>query len=244
MADLSALQNVGLTEIESKVYVALLELGASTAGTIIRKTQFHKATVYVVLDKLIERGLVNYIIQNNARFFDAVEPEKLLEIMNEKTKNLEKLIPELKKKKGAIKLEQDAYIYKGIHALESVCESILDELNPHGTYVDLGVSGLFKDILAKYWYKWQTKKRYYGIKSKCLFDENVKKKKNFLEEYYGKSKFVPHEYYCPSDTLVFNDKIVIFIWTAIPPLAIVIKSKQTAEGYKRYFNWLWKTAKK
>ena len=42
--DLSILEDLGLTHAEIKVYVALLELGSSTAGPLINKSQLVNIT--------------------------------------------------------------------------------------------------------------------------------------------------------------------------------------------------------
>src|SRR3989344_1182878 len=58
-----ALLGVGLTEKESEVYLALIELGSSSAGQIIQKTGLHRAVVYDLLERLIEKGLVGNVFK-------------------------------------------------------------------------------------------------------------------------------------------------------------------------------------
>lgn len=242
--DTSALQEIGLTEIESKVYVALLSIGGSGAGEIIRKTGLHKATVYSVLQQLIEKGVASYILVGKERFFKAENPEVLLDILKYKERRIKEILPELKQKIGAEKKEQEATIYCGVRGIRTVCESILNELRPNGSYVDFGVSGLFKEVMGPYWFQWQAKKKNYNIKAKCIFDESVREKKDILESYVGEKKFVPKEFYSVVDTMIYNDTVVLFIWNAKPPLAVKIKSADVANAYKNQFKLLWKTAKR
>jgi HTH-type transcriptional regulator, sugar sensing transcriptional regulator len=63
------LSQAGLTENESKVYLALIDLGPSLAGSISRKTGIHRRTVYDTTEMLIKKGLVGYILKNNRRLF-------------------------------------------------------------------------------------------------------------------------------------------------------------------------------
>ena len=51
--DLSILEDLGLTHAEIKVYVALLELGSSTAGPLINKSQLHNSVVHRAITSLI-----------------------------------------------------------------------------------------------------------------------------------------------------------------------------------------------
>ena len=75
------LGEMGLTQMEIKVYLALLELGPSLAGRISRKTGIHRRNVYDITERLIKKGMIGYIVKNNRRFFEAVNPEKFLDLM-------------------------------------------------------------------------------------------------------------------------------------------------------------------
>src|SRR3989344_9700313 len=241
--DISVLEDLGLSEIESKVYLTLLGLGTSGAGQIIKKTALHKATVYNTLDKLIEKGIASFIIVGKERIFRAEPPETFLDMLKYKEQRFREILPELKQKAGALKVEEFATIYSGTQGIKSVCESILEELKPNGTYIDFGVSGLFRSVMQTYWYQWQKKKLLYKIKSKCIFDESVKENKELLKEYVGQCKFTPSKYYSPADTMIYNDKVVLIIWRAVPPFAIKIRSKDLAQAYRNQFKLLWKIAK-
>lgn len=45
--DTQILEDIGLTNAEIKVYIALLELGTSTAGPIIEKTGLQNSVVHM-----------------------------------------------------------------------------------------------------------------------------------------------------------------------------------------------------
>jgi len=59
------LEEIGLEHIEAKIYLALVELGETTAGDIAKKTNLQRSTTYLYLEKLIKLGLVSYIFRNN-----------------------------------------------------------------------------------------------------------------------------------------------------------------------------------
>src|SRR3989344_2330280 len=107
-----ALLGVGLTEKESEVYLALLSLGSSSAGQIIQKTGLHRAVVYDLLERLIEKGLVGYVIKGRKKYYESTNPQRLLDILKEKESKLKSILPNL------IELCQfkdhlDIKIYKG-----------------------------------------------------------------------------------------------------------------------------------
>src|SRR3989338_3484937 len=91
-----ALIALGLTETESKVYLALLKRGSSLAGKVTKETGLHRRTVYDTIERLIEKGLASYIVTNNQRYFEAIDPERLMQILKEKESILLSHLPELK----------------------------------------------------------------------------------------------------------------------------------------------------
>lgn len=241
--DLDALlEKTGLTSAESRVYRALLSDGPCKAGVLLKKTGLHKATLYACLERLLEKGLAQFVHADKTRIFEAAPPERLLENLKETQAALAEALPQLKGQ--ARRSAPQATIYVGYEGLKSMCEQMLDRLKGGGTYVDFGSGGAFRTVMGPYWDVWQAKKRRWRIRSRVLFDENVRlKNPDLLKHYVGEARFVPKQYHCPSDTFIFQDTVAVFVWSAQPPFAVVIRNAETAEGYLKIFDWMWTQAK-
>lgn len=243
MPEIDVLEDLGLSEAEAKVYLALLETGSTLAGPIIKKTGLHRGTTYQILQRLIEKGLAGFVIKAGKRYFEAANPERFMALLREKEEKLNEILPALKQKKEMGAEKQEVNIYSGYKGIKTACENILEELKDGGEYLDFGVSGLFRQVMGPYWDIWQKKKRKYKIKSKCIFNEELKQANpELLKDYYGQARFHPKEYNSPTDTIIYNDTVVLFIWTAKPPIAIVIKNKENTDGYRNQFRFMWKAA--
>ena len=70
------LEEFGLTETEEKVYLSLVKLGESPASEIIKKTQLHRTTIYDVLERLIEKGLISFVTKNKIKYYLTASPSK------------------------------------------------------------------------------------------------------------------------------------------------------------------------
>ena len=70
--------DVGLSEGESDVLLALLSLGQSSVMQLSKETGRHRTHIYDTLEKLMEKGLVSYSKTENKRIFHASNPENLL----------------------------------------------------------------------------------------------------------------------------------------------------------------------
>ena len=67
--DTKALEDIGLTQGEIKVYLALLEIGPSTAGSILEKAGIQNSVFHFCVNSLIEKGLVSYVKKNKFRVY-------------------------------------------------------------------------------------------------------------------------------------------------------------------------------
>ena len=90
------LQNIGLTQNESRVYLFLLEYQEAKTGIICSKLNIANSHIYRILEKLLDKGLVSYKINNNIKIFQAVNPSNLYELFREKEEQLEKEKQDLK----------------------------------------------------------------------------------------------------------------------------------------------------
>ncbi|NOX71667.1 MAG: hypothetical protein GXO64_03130 [Candidatus Micrarchaeota archaeon] len=238
------LEAIGLTDSECKVYETLLELGNTGAGAIIKKAELHRATVYDCLKRLMEKGLVSSVFVGGISNYQATDPDILLKILDEKASRLKKVVPELRNKQLRGKVKQEVSVYRGTKGIRTILENIIEELKNGGEYIDFGVSGLFKSVMGYYWIQWQNKKEKYNIRARLIIDSGIIKRDPSLIGNLKNTRyrFVEENYYSPTDTIIYNDKVVLFIWTATPPIAILIKNKENADGYRNHFELLWKKA--
>ena len=130
--DTQPLRDMGLTEIEISVYFALLEKGPSPTGIIIRKTGLHKATVYQTLERLEEKGVVSYIIQDNRHVFQAEDPTILLEQLKEREENLKAIMPQLHGMAQLAEQQITAKVYCGKKGIISIYRDVFCKTSYRG----------------------------------------------------------------------------------------------------------------
>ncbi len=230
---MESLKQAGLTENESKVYLALIDLGPSLAGQISRKTGLHRRTVYDITEMLIKKGLIGYILQNNKKLFQASNPNRILEIIQEKQNLLTPLVQELSEKYKKTKQKEQTNFYKGKEGLKNIFE---DQLEAKEILI-LGASPKAYEIL-EFYFHWYDKKR----KSKKIKTKIITTNKSIKNISLAEIKYLPQKYSNPVALNIYDDKTAIILW-ATEPIAILIKNKEIAEAYKQYFELMWKIAK-
>jgi len=70
-----SLEKIGLTGNESKIYLALLRHGTAKAGKISKRAGINRTTTYDALKRLLEKGLISYVVRENRKYFTATEIE-------------------------------------------------------------------------------------------------------------------------------------------------------------------------
>jgi sugar-specific transcriptional regulator TrmB len=60
--DLNIFTQLGLTHLETEVYIAIIKSGQSTASSIAKKLQIARAEVYRIIPELLKLGLIERII--------------------------------------------------------------------------------------------------------------------------------------------------------------------------------------
>lgn len=119
------LNDLGLTENESKIYLFLIENGETTTGAIIRETKIANSRVYESLNSLISKGMVNYNIQKDGKHFQATDPHIFAEREEERIKKVESLVPQLIKLKNKEKKQTFSSVYEGFDGFKTAFKKSL-----------------------------------------------------------------------------------------------------------------------
>ena len=245
-----ALRKIGLTEGEIKVYLALLELGSCTTGKITKKSFVSGSKVYEVLDRLIGKGLASFVEKNGVKHYEAAEPYRIIDYLDEKEKEIEKEKDEVSKIMPQLVLKQKsaqqsvAKIYSGWEGMKTANEDIINSLKKGEEWLSIGLTEQPK-AWERYFNHKQKERSKKGIVHKALLNEKYidvfkVRKKLPLTSY----RFLPKEWGGPTSTEIYGDKISFFILLPESPMVAVIENEHIAESYKNYFYALWKGAKK
>ena len=123
----NTLTQIGLSDKEAKVYIALLELEYTTVQWIAKKTDLNRTTIYDILESLKQKGLVSFYIKNKIKYFVAAPPEKIADILEEKIereqrlfRNLKDMLPELNTIYNSKKIKPRVQFFESPEALEEV----------------------------------------------------------------------------------------------------------------------------
>ncbi len=229
--DTKILENIGLTQNQSTTYLSLLKLGLSTAQQIIRESGMHRSRVYDSLEKLQELGLVSSVVKDYRQYFQAVAPERLFSILEEKKQALKKILPQLKQLKGMKKDEIYASIYKGKEGLKTIHSEMLKESKDIRV---LGAKGKIFSALEYFMPNFEKERIKKKMKWICLCDQKEFQKKDAKRNLF-KIKVLPPGFDSSSVVNIFGDKVAIILWKEKYPTGFMIKYKEIANSFRKCF---------
>lgn len=244
------LQKLGLSDKEAKVYLSSMELGPTPVQGISKKAGVNRATTYVMIESLIERGLMSSFEKGKKRFFTAESPDQLLSILHkeeleakEKTRQFEGILPELKILFAAAEEKPRVKFFEGVEGLKAIQDDVLkskyDQLDE---IVALDASyRTFPPATQDHRQKLIEKTK--NIPVRVIY---TTKKGATLSQKEGRRerRYIPPEKFpFTTDTIIYGNKLAIGTSEG-KLMGVIIESKEITEALRSIFNLAWEGAEK
>lgn len=238
-------EELGLTPNEAKIYDALLTYGSSGVSTIALRAKVYRTNAYDLLRRLIEKGLVYEVLGNKETMFEAVDPQKLRELLEEKTRKLDAALPTMLRTFHNNLSTERAYIFKGHEGAKNYIRLALKEGKDMYT---IGAKGSWYDPRIRPFVGWfmnEAKKK--SMRLIKIYDADVQEQLadaplNQSTEY----KFLPKKFGTTSALDIFGDHVVTFTGLGLGTMPenvtiFVIVSRELAESYRTWWRLIWET---
>ncbi|HIH38609.1 hypothetical protein J4460_01400 [Candidatus Woesearchaeota archaeon] len=233
--DASALEQIGLTKNEIKVYLALLRLGSGSAGAIIDKAHVHNSVLHANLHSLIQKGFVAFIIKGKARVYQAAPPETILDYVDEKKNEISRLLPHLHQLQTLGAEKQHAEIFSGIKGVSTLLYQLIEETKPKNEFLFFSADvDLHNELIQKFYTRYDAKRKEKKLIVKGIAP--VKLRPLFAQRRYLRMKYV--KFPIPENTGICNDKMGIISWEP-EPSGILITSSLIVQKQRAFFNQIW-----
>lgn len=246
--DIEVLRELGLTEGEIKVYLALSRLGESTSGPLVDESGVSVSKVYTILDRLAKKGLASHIVKRKTKYFRAADPNRLLVYWQEKEENLKQqrdklkeLIPILSVQQQTAITSETAQVYDGLKGIQTARERSLRLLKKGEQMWVIGISRTPYDGPMNSYFKKYHKLRYEkGIKCKYIYNEYAKDPYGIDSSKYPLSevRYMPHDLVTHGWLEIYGDTVTIGINKG-RSFSVVIQNQDVADSFKVYAEMLW-----
>ncbi len=236
-----ALKELNLSDKEARIYLNLLRLEQTTVTRLAKESQLNRITAYHIINSLTTKGLVTMTLKDNIQNFQAVDPKRLLAILNEKKEKISQILPELELLKHSVGEKPTVELYEGSKGIAALIDKTLNSGNIILSYGNYSIAKMTLEYQSSNFRKKRVEKK---ITLKAVID-------NFDREFFelkGWNKLTEIRILdALKKTSVFvhicEDMVAIYTFKK-ELIGISIQSKEVVEMHKFFFDLLWKQAKK
>ena len=239
------LKNYGLTDEETRLYLAGLKLGEAPLARIAKEAGIKRSSAYLIAKNLEEKGLMgNFKLQSGLRFV-ASSPSLLSDQLKNRLAEVSEIIPELKAIQNNSQSKPRITAYEGKEGYIAIAN---ESLKANGQIRSIGsLKKIYEIVGQEYDQKYYIPER---IKNKAkmkalyfkeevleLFPPDISTPERNAKE-LREIKFLPKDFYHPAFVLIYQNTVAIF--TSKKELtAIKIESEEIAKSEKSKFDLIW-----
>ncbi len=243
---LDILKKYALNRNDILVYEALLSLGRSKTGPIIRQTHISSSRVYESLQNLLQKSLVSYNVKNNIKYYLAESLDILLTTAKEDADRLEQLSKEIGLFPTGPIGRNETNVYEGKHGFRMAFNQHVESFESKETVSIVAFSERSgqKRELRSFLSSIEKIMSQKNCRSQILRDKKSKEKISRIQmSKIHETRFLPSGYFSPTAINISKKEVLISIWSD-NPIVFSIRNPIVVDSFKRNFEFLWESAKK
>ncbi|MDO9231556.1 MAG: helix-turn-helix domain-containing protein [bacterium] len=241
--------NYILSEKERDVLASLYKLGEVSVCELAKENMINRTTVYPVLERLLEKGLVSKISVGNKDVFKAIS-EKDLETWIAKRNDYfklenQKLIRSAKNQNQNKSLLSKVSYFEGMEGVKNLYADTWRENTNKMIYAITDFKSAQNDMEDFFLNDYLPKRVAHGVRVKNLIPESIEGRKHLknAKEMLREMKFIKLFQDLEIEINVYDDKLAVVAFDKKNPSGVIIKNQKIAEAMKNIFEYLWKTSK-
>lgn len=238
--------DIGLHETEVRFYLAALELDRASIRDIAAKAGISRTNAYDVFSRLLEQRLVSEISQSGDRLMliIAESPERVLDIVEERRKKLEAVMPELMSLHNMSPAKPRVRYFQG----EGGIKSVLDQTLGSRTKSLLGILSMsdLYEVPGREWMDAYVQRRIHAGVSLRV----VRSPDRDLHPFWAESseelrtvRYAPPAFNFTMTTYIYDDTVAL-ISSRQENFAMTIDSAEFAAMQTGLFEMLWEASNK
>jgi HTH-type transcriptional regulator, sugar sensing transcriptional regulator len=236
------LQEVGLSDKESQVYLSLLALGPSTVNDIAERADLIRTTTYDLLKTLREKALVSFARKNKVIHYTAADPSKIIETLDEKKQKVKSVLKELRSLHNPKPKSPVIELFEGMEGIRTVWQDILHKKKDLLCISDY--ESLFNT--TKFFApRFINQRVEHKIPARLLTEKTkgaVEVWKNKDKKELRKTKFLQGLNIMSATEYIYGNNVAILGTDVKNPLAFIIRHKDFANHQRNLFELLWEKA--
>lgn len=236
------LQNIGLSKSEADIYLSALQLGKSLHTELAKKSGIKRPTLYKILPRLMDIGLITETILGKRTYIVAEDPEVYLENKRNELKTFEDTIPELRLLLNTAQIKPKIIFYEGIEGIKKLYMETLKEKKPILEFVSLEKISPEIEFHSRNYYIPQRINRQIPIKIIVSGETSsgLIKLKTSSWELRDVKVVDENKFPIPLDCYIYGNNVALALYRKdSEPIGIIIHSVEVSTFLKSIFNLIW-----
>ncbi len=234
------IEQYGLTKIEAKIYLAVLETGEASILDIAKKTGIKRTSIYYMLDHLVEKSILISVIRNKKKYYTAASPADLLKSLRSRLSEFEKTSEVLEQHKNKMFKRPRIYFLEGPSGFKQVWHMVFQSKPAEYRISTEGLN--FLDFVKEKYVAEEiikTKVKM-GIKSFQIITDSTYARKIVAKDKHEnrQSRILPLGTRLPF-TEIICPKFVAYISPRFNNTIFMVEDEVFSEGRKIIFDLLW-----
>ena len=235
---------LGLSDEEIQVYLAALEQGSVSVLELAKTTKIPRTTVYLLIDSLVENGLLNLTVKGKKKRYMPAKPREILILGKNKQQRLAQSLQELEQEIPQLdamyrtqhSIPQIQY-YQGTDEVKKIYEEALeaDKISMH--CMSPSAMEIMGDYLKTYFVRIIRRM----IHSQEILSDSAADK--IYQQEYSTSRnqmvCIPAKLGTNTDYMIYGNKVAFITYKEGQPVGVVICDKEIAHFEKIRFQILW-----
>lgn len=236
-----------LSESEAKVYLAALKVGKGTAYEIAKETNLKRPTVYVIIDSLVQKGLITTQSEKGKTLCLPVSPRRVVEMWKGRVEALEAIQPELNIFYRQSEVQPKVQVFEGEKGVDAVYNE-LPPLESKGDEILLfGSVRAIEDGFSYLFPRWERAFKNKRNKIRELLNsepdlDRYLSQRTILDNPNYEIRVMVEDVFGKTDNIIYQNKLAIFSLNK-ELFVTIIESEEIVKTYKALFDAAWANAK-
>ena len=238
------LEKLGFLPEEVDVYLALIEIGGGFVSTIAKKAGKHRVTTYNTLTNLESKGFVKKTKKRGIQFYYAVNPQIILNQIEDKYRTAKEIVPELLTLQNKYSFKPKIQFFEGKDEIQEIFKNLLSSKGEVIGYTNFeAAQRLFPKYLMAY------NKTALKIKKKHrLLCPNDDFHRNFIPNHLHDRiengileifAVNPVQFAFKNAHYIYDNQVATISFDEDELMGVIIESPDNAETNRAIFNLAW-----
>lgn len=237
------LSSIGLTGSEAKLYLTNLSLGPTSAINLGKKIGVTRQRIYVLISELESKGLIKKIAVGSRHYYQALDPDVLLDRAQLISKEIEKSLPVLKSRQASFGVLPLISVYENPIAMREWYRRYMKEAKAGEELLVWSTGKLHSwyEMDREFYAKYLEFSESNGIKTRVLLPGNdqAEEYQNTIGKPSTEVRFMPGDWQSQAEKWIWRDQICFLSIDANATNMIVMQSEKLAQLEKFNFYNIW-----